>query len=149
MYYFFRNNNNQYKTKRTLTLKTFLFHPSHWCHSYISPFPSYYSCKRWGTILSDKIFHLGRGVPRDAILSTSLFSVKINDIVKQVEPDVECSLCGRLYVYKSPTIDAIQTKLQHTGNRLEKWTLENCFTSSKNKTVAVHFFLIKMYGPFF
>ena len=44
-----------------------------------------------GTILSDKIFHQ-EGVPQGAILSTTLFNVKINDIVKQVDPGVECSL---------------------------------------------------------
>ena len=149
MYYFSGNNNNQCKAKRMHILKTFLFHPSHWCHSYISPFPSYYSCKSLGTILSDKIFRQGRGVPRDAILSISLFSAKIKNIVKQVDPGVEFSLCGWLYVYKSPAMDAIQRKLQHNGDRLEKWTLENCFTISKNKAVAMHFFLIKMYGPCF
>ena len=42
-------------------------------------------------------------------------------------------------MYKSRTIDAIQRKLQHTINRLEKCTLENGFTISKNKTVAMHF----------
>ena len=42
-------------------------------------------------------------------------------------------------MYKSPTSDAIQRKLQHTINRLEKWTLKNGFTISKNKTVAMHF----------
>ena len=94
-----------------------------------------------GTILSDNIFHQ-EGVPQGAILSTTLFNIKINDIVKQVDPGVEC--CS-LYVddfvimYRSPTIDAIQRKLQHTINRLEKWTLENGFTISKNKTVAMHF----------
>ena len=41
-------------------------------------------------------------------------------------------------MYKSPTIDAIQRELQNT-NRLEKWTLKNGFTISKNKTVAMHF----------
>ena len=45
-----------------------------------------------GTILSDKIFHQEKGVPQGAILSTTLFNVKINDIVKQVDPGVECSL---------------------------------------------------------
>ena len=94
-----------------------------------------------GTILSDKIFHQEEGVPRGAILSTTLFNVKINDIVKQVDPGVECSLYVDDFVimYRSPTIDAIQRKLQHTINRLEKWTLENGFTISKNKTVAMHF----------
>ena len=93
-----------------------------------------------GTILSDKIFHQEEGVPQGAILSTTLFNVK-NDIVKQVDPGVECSLYVDDFVimYRSPTIDAIQRKLQHTTHRLEKWTLENGFTISKNKTVAMHF----------
>ena len=42
-------------------------------------------------------------------------------------------------IYKSPTMDAIQRKLQHTINRLEKWTLENGFIISKNKSIAMHF----------
>ena len=73
-----------------------------------------------GTILSD-VFHQEEGVPQGAILSTTLFNVKINDIVKQVDPGVECSLYVDDFVimYKSPTIDAIQRKLQHTINRLE------------------------------
>ena len=75
-----------------------------------------------------------------SILSTTLFNVKINDIVKQVDPGVECSLCVDDFVimYKS-TIDAIQWKLQHTINRFEKWTLKNGFTISKNWTIAMHF----------
>ena len=93
-----------------------------------------------GSILSD-VFHQEEGVPQGAILSTTLFNVKINDIVKQVDPGVEWSLYvdDCVIMYKSPTIDAIQRKLQHTINRLEKWTLKNGFTISKNKTVAMHF----------
>ena len=49
------------------------------------------------------------------------------------------SMWMTVIMYRSPTIDAIQRKLQHTINRLEKWTLENGFTISKNKTVAMHF----------
>ena len=45
-----------------------------------------------GAILSDKIFHQEEGVQQGAILSTTLFNVKINDIVKQVDPGVECCL---------------------------------------------------------
>ena len=94
-----------------------------------------------GTFLSDKIFHQEEGVPQGAILSTTLFNVKINDIVKQVDPGVECSLYVDDFVimYRSPIIDAIQRKLQHTIYSLEKWTLKNSFTISKNKTVAMHF----------
>ena len=43
-----------------------------------------------GTNLSDKIFHQEEGVPQGVILSTTLFNIKINDIVKQVDPGVEC-----------------------------------------------------------
>ena len=93
-----------------------------------------------GTILSD-VFHQEEGVPQGAFLSTTLFNVKINGIVKQVDPGVECSLYVDDFVimYKSPTIDGIRRKLQHTINRLEIWTLKNGFTISKNKTVAMHF----------
>ena len=67
--------------------------------------------------------------------------VKINNIVNQVAPGVECSFYVDDFVimYKSPTMDAIQRKLQQTINKLEKWTLVNGFTFSKNKTVAMHF----------
>ena len=51
-----------------------------------------------GTILFDKIFHQEEGIPQGAILSTTLFNVKINDIVKQVDPDVECSLYVDVFV---------------------------------------------------
>ena len=73
-----------------------------------------------GTILSDKIFHQ-EGVPQGAILSTTLFNIKINDIVKQVDPDVECSLYvdDFLSMYRSPTIDAIQRELQHIIHSLQ------------------------------
>ena len=79
-----------------------------------------------GTILSDKIFHQEEGVPHGAILSTTLFNVKFKNSVKQVDPGVECSLYVDDFVImnKSPTIDAVQRKVQHTINRLEEWTLK-------------------------
>ena len=95
---------------------------------------------RVGTVLSDH-FHQEEGDPHGAILSTTLFSVKINNIVKQVDPGVECSLYVDDFVimYKSPTINAMQRRLHHIIIRLEKCTLENWFTISKNKTVAMYF----------
>ena len=71
-----------------------------------------------GTMLSD-VFHQEEGIPQGAILSTTLFNVKINDIVKQVDPGVECSLYVDDFVIMNecPTIDVIQRKLQHTINR--------------------------------
>ena len=61
--------------------------------------------------------------------------------MKHVDLGVECSLYVDDFVimYRSPTIDATQMKLQHTIHSLEKWTLKNVFTISKNITVAMHF----------
>ena len=47
-----------------------------------------------GTILSDKIFHQ-EGVPQGVFLSTTLFNVKINNIVKQVDPPIELSMLSK------------------------------------------------------
>ena len=88
---------------------------------------------RVGTILSDKIFYQEECVPLGAILSTTFFNLKINNIVKQVDP----VLYMWMTLLSCTTIDAIQRKLQHTVNRLERWTLKNGFTISKNKTVAL------------
>ena len=46
--------------------------------------------------------------------------------MKLVDPGVECSLYVDDFVimYRPPTIDAIQRKLQHTIHSLEKWTLK-------------------------
>ena len=61
--------------------------------------------------------------------------------MKQVDSGVECTpyVDDFVIMYKSPTIDAIQRKLQHTINRLEELTIKNGFTISKNETVAMHF----------
>ena len=94
-----------------------------------------------GNFLTDRTPQIHLGTIMSDVLSTTLFNVKINDIVKQVDPGVECFPYADDFVimYKSPTIDAIQRMLQHTINMLEKWTLKNGFTISKNKTVAMHF----------
>ena len=65
-----------------------------------------------GTILSDVFNQEGR------YLVNHIFDVKINNIVKQVDSGVECSLYvdDSVIMYKYPTIDAIKRKLQHTIN---------------------------------
>ena len=87
-----------------------------------------------GTLITDRVEIANT-------LGAAIEKSSSNNIVKQVDPGVECSLYVDDFVimYKSPTIDAIQRKLQYTINRLEKWTLQNGFTISKNKTVAMHF----------
>ena len=102
-----------------------------------------------GTTLPD-FYSQEEGVPQGAILSTTLFNVKLNDIVKVIAPDVECSLYVDDFVilFRSPSISTIERKLQTTINDIMKWTLKNGFTISKNKTVAMHFCLKrKCYDP--
>ena len=94
----------------------------------------------YGNILSDEYIQ-EEGVPQGAILSTTLFNVKLNNIVKAILPGVECSLYvdDFVIIFRSPSVIAIERKLQNCIKSIEKWTLENGFTISKSKTVAMHF----------
>ena len=93
-----------------------------------------------GATISDQ-FDQEEGVPQGAILSTTLFNVKINNIIKVIQPGVECSLYvdDFVIIYRSKSINDIERKLQLAINGLNRWTFENGFTISKNKTVAMHF----------
>ena len=94
----------------------------------------------FGTVISEH-FTQEEGVPQGAILSTTLFNVKLNNIVKVLLPGVECSLYvdDFVIIFRSRTIEAIERKLQLSINQIVEWTLENGFTISANKTVAMHF----------
>lgn len=93
-----------------------------------------------GTTLSDT-FTQEEGVPQGAILSTTLFNLKINDIAENLNPGVDSSL----YVddfsicYRSKTMPVIERRVQCQINELQKWTTENGYTFSQSKTVAMHF----------
>ena len=94
----------------------------------------------FGTILSDE-YEQEEGVPQGAILSTTLFNVKLNNIVDVLLPGVECSLYVDDFVihFRSKTINLIERRLQNTIEAIAEWTMKNGFTISANKTVAMHF----------
>ena len=81
------------------------------------------------------------GVPQGSIISVTLFSVKINNIVRSVCPGVE----SFLYVddfcicYRSKHMHIIERQLQQVLNNLSKWSWENGFKFSKTKTKCMHF----------
>ena len=81
------------------------------------------------------------GVPQGSILSVTLFSVKINNIVKSVCPGVECFLYVDDFCicYRSKHMHTIEQQLQQVLNNLSKWSSENCFKFSKRKTKCMHF----------
>ena len=81
------------------------------------------------------------GVPQGCILSVTLFSVKINNIVRSICPGVECFLYVDDFCicYRSKHMHTIERQLQQVLNNLNKWSNENGFKFSKIKTKCMHF----------
>ena len=96
----------------------------------------------YGATLSDT-FVQEEGVPQGAILSTTLFNIKLNDIVKVIMPGVECSLYVDDFVimFKAKRMTCLSRKLKESIAAIEKWTRDNGFTIAvgDDKTVAMHF----------
>ena len=96
----------------------------------------------YGATISDH-YTQEEGVPQGSILSTTLFNIKLNDIVKEVLPGVECSLYvdDFVLIFKSKSMRTIQRKLQRCINKVISWTSDNGFTINKTegKTVGMHF----------
>ena len=96
---------------------------------------------RVGSTLSD-FYNQEQGVPQGSILSTTLFNIKINNRVKNLDSKTDgCSL----YVddfgicYRSKNMRTIEGKLQQCINRTEDWATNNGFKFSKSITRCVHF----------
>ena len=82
-----------------------------------------------------------QGVPHGSILSVTLFSLKINNIVKYLNPGVDCSLYvdDFLICHRSKNMNTIERQLQLNLNKIQRWATENGFKFSKSKTVCMHF----------
>ena len=72
---------------------------------------------RVGSSLSD-YYDQEQGVPQGGVLSTTLFSIKINDIVKCL---------GNL-----KSMATIERQLQQNFNKIENWATSNGFKFSKS-----------------
>ena len=80
--------------------------------------------------------------PREAFsLNITLFSVKMNNIVKYVCPGVECFLYvdDSCICYRSKHKHTIEWHLQQVLNNLSKWSSKSGFIFSKTKTKCMHF----------
>ena len=95
---------------------------------------------RVGSTLSEA-HNQEQGVPQGSNLSVTLFSLKINNIVKCLNPGVDCSLYvdDFLICYRSKNMNTIERQLQLNLNKIQKWSTENGFKFSKSKTVCMHF----------
>ena len=86
---------------------------------------------RVGTTLSD-LQGQEEGVLQGSISSVTLFSIRMNNIVKALNPGVDCSLYvdDFLICYRSKHMHTIERQLQKCLNRIQKWALENGFKFS-------------------
>ena len=95
---------------------------------------------RIGGTLSE-IYDQEEGVPQGNILAVTLFSIKINSIMKCLGNGID----GSLYVddflicYQSKQMNTIERHLQLCLNKIQKWADENGFKFSQTKTVSMHF----------
>ena len=76
-----------------------------------------------------------QGVPQGGVLSTTLFSIKINDIVKCLGNLIDCSLYVDDFCicYRSKSMATIERQLQQNLNKIENWATSNGFKFSKSK----------------
>ena len=95
---------------------------------------------RVGSSLSDN-YDQEQGVPQGGVLSTTLFNIKINDIVKCFGYLTDCSLYFDDFCicYRSKSMGTIERQLQQNLNKVVKWATSNGFTFSKSKTHDIHF----------
>ena len=93
-----------------------------------------------GSTTSDT-FEQQEGVPQGSILSVTLFGIKINNIVKTLNPGIDCSLFVDDFVicFSGKHMRTIERQLQQCLNRIQDWATCNGFKFSKSKTQCVHF----------
>ena len=92
-----------------------------------------------GSSLSD-YYDQEQGVLQGGVLSTRLFNIKINDIVKCLGNLTDCSYVDDFCIcYRSKSIATIERQLQQNLNKIENWATSNGFKFSKSKTQCVHF----------
>ena len=95
---------------------------------------------RVGSSLSD-YYDQEQGVPEGGVLSTTLFNIKINNIVKCLGNLTDCSLYVDDFCicYRSKSMETIERQLQQNLNKVENWARSNGFMFSKSKTQCAHF----------
>ena len=95
---------------------------------------------RVGSSMSD-YYDQEQGEPQGGVLSTTLFSIKINNIVKSLGNLTDRSIYVNDFCicYRSKSMATIEHQLQHNLNKIENWATSNGFKFSKSKTQYVHF----------
>lgn len=81
------------------------------------------------------------GLPKGSVLSATLFNIKMNNIVKSLNPGLDPFLYvdDFLICYRSKHIHTIERQLQQCLNKISEWATRNGFKFSQTKTKCVHF----------
>lgn len=81
------------------------------------------------------------GVPQGSILSVTLFNIKINNTIKNINTGTECAMYvdGLMICYRAKYMHPIERQLQLSLNKINKWATNNGFSFSKEKTKYMHF----------
>ena len=96
---------------------------------------------REGSTLAD-LYDQEQGVPQGAILSTTLFNVKLNDIVNCLDYKTDGSLyVDDFCIFRSKNMHTIERHLQQCLNRTEEWATRNGFKFSKYQLLLNQNFL--------
>ena len=96
---------------------------------------------RLNSTFSDS-FSQDTGVPQGSILSTTLFGLKINSVVKCLSSNTDSSLYvdDFLACYRARQMRTIERQVQLSLNKLQTWADQNGFKFSSTKTVCIHFY---------
>ena len=102
-----------------------------------------------GSSLSDH-YDQEQCVPQGDVLSTTLFNIKSNNIVKCLGSLTDCSLYVDYFCicYRSENMGKIERQLLQNLNKIENLATSNDFKFSKSKTQRVHFCFIHQAGMF-
>ena len=103
---------------------------------------------RLGYYKSD-LFNQEMGVPQSSIMSVTLFALKINSVVKDLTPGMECYLYvdDFFICYRSRYMHIIERHLQQTLNKLQTWVDTNGCKFFESKTVCVHLCELRTANP--
>ena len=103
---------------------------------------------RVGSTLSE-LHEQEMGVPQGSILSPTLFSIKINDIVKAVLKGTDCSLFVDDFALcvSGKTLNRVERAMQLCVNSVQKWVSDNGFKLSTSKMVCIHFHQQYVFPP--
>ena len=96
--------------------------------------------RRMGEVFSEEK-QQEMGVLQGTVLFVTLFNIKINNIVKNINSGTNCALYvdDFLICYRAKNMNYIERQLQICLDKLHKWTMENGLKFSKEKMKCIHF----------